>query len=187
MRSQLAIVAGAALALAACSGPMTTITYVDNETRYDPGTIGWAAQDGELNTVVRGNPFPASVEAETIAAGLRLPGWFPSARLTTRPADRRRAEHRLVLVFNPVRDPLGGAAACGDVAGVALAPPGPTMRVQLAFCSGAKVDAEAILAAPTGRDPADPGFAGALNGALAVMLPPRYRSHGDGGPPFRKR
>lgn len=186
MRSPAAIVAGAVLALAACSGPFTTITYVDNETRYDPGTISWAAQDGELATVVRGNPFAASVEAEAIAAGLRLPGWFAPARLTTRPADLRRAEHRVVLVFNPLRDPLGGAAACGDVAGVALAPPGPTMRVQLAWCDGTKVDAEAILAAPTGRDPADPRFAGSLNDALAAMLPPRNRNHGDGGAPRRR-
>ena len=182
MRSSFPIVAGAAPALVACGGPATTVTYVENEIRYDPGTISWAAQEGELNTVVRGNPFPASVEAEAIAASLALPGWFQPARLTTRPADARRAEHRLVLVFNPARNPLGGAAACADVAGVALAPAGPTMRVQLAFCSGAKVGAEAILEAPAGRDPSDPRFTGALNSALAAMLPPRNRNHGDDGP-----
>ncbi len=187
MRSCLILSVVLGLASVACSGPFTTITRIDNETRYDPGTVAWASQGGELTAVVRGNPFPARAADEAIAAALSLPGWLPPARITTMPADRSRSAHRLVLVFNPAREPLGGKAACGDLSEVRTGAAGAMMRVQLAFCSGAEVDAEATLQAPAGRTPSDPVFRQALNDALEVMLPPINRSHGDPDQPRRRR
>ena len=177
MRSCLIFPIVLGLASVACSGPFTTITRIDNETRYDPGTVVWASQDGELAAVVRGNPFPGGAADEAIAAALSLPGWLPPARITIMPADRSRSGHRLVLVFNPAREPLGGKAACGDLSAVLTNEAGAMMRVQLAFCSGAEVDAEATLQAPAGRTPRDPVFRQALDDALEAMLPPANRSH----------
>ena len=184
-----ALVATTAI-LAACQTTGGIISYVDVETAYNPDNVGWAMYEGKLATVVHGSPFgPDDPEvAERIAEGLDLPGWFPPARLTTRPtgAPGSKAAFRVVMVFNPIPPHLGGKGACGDLALVPTGPAGPVMRVAMAFCNDAKVEAEVTLEAPRGAGPGDRAFQARLNEALSVMLPHENPSRRDSNGPFRR-
>ena len=147
-RGIVALVATAAI-LAACESTGGVISYVDVETTYVPGNVGYATHDGKLAAVVHGSPFGRADAgtAEAIARGLELPGWFPPATLTTVPTGvgGDRAAFRVVLVFNPDTPHLGGKGACGDLSAVPLRAPGPAMRVAMAFCNDAKPEAELML------------------------------------------
>ena len=189
-RGIVALVATAAI-LAACESTGGVISYVDVETTYVPGNVGYATHDGKLAAVVHGSPFGRADAgtAEAIARGLELPGWFPPATLTTVPTGvgGDRAAFRVVLVFNPDTPHLGGKGACGDLSAVPLRAPGPAMRVAMAFCNDAKPEAEVMLEAPSGAGPDDPAFRARLNEALAVMLPPDNPSRRDANAPSRRR
>ena len=177
--------------LSACQTTGGTVNYVDVETAYEPDNVGWAVHEGKLAAVVHGSPFGPEdpVVAEKIAEGLDLPGWFPPARLTTRPtgAQGSKAAFRLVMVFNPVPPYIGGKGACGDLASMPTGHAGPTMRVAMAFCNDAKPEAELLLEAPRGAGPGDPAFRARLNHALSVMLPHENPSRRDSNGPFRRR
>ncbi len=189
-RGIVALVATAAI-LAACESTGGVISYVDVETTYVPGNVGYATHDGKLAAVVHGSPFGRADAgtAEAIARGLELPGWFPPATLTTVPTGvgGDRAAFRVVMVFNPDTPHLGGKGACGDLSAVPLRAPGPVMRVAMAFCNDAKPEAEVMLEAPSGAGPDDPAFRARLNQALAVMLPHENPSRRDANEPFRRR
>ncbi len=189
-RGIVALVATAAI-LAACESTGGVISYVDVETTYVPGNVGYATHDGKLAAVVHGSPFGRADAgtAEAIARGLELPGWFPPATLTTAPTGvgGDRAAFRVVMVFNPDTPHLGGKGACGDLSAVPLRAPGPVMRVAMAFCNDAKPEAEVMLEAPSGAGPDDPAFRARLNQALAVMLPHENPSRRDSNAPFRRR
>lgn len=189
-RGIVALVATAAI-LAACESTGGVISYVDVETTYVPGNVGYATHDGKLAAVVHGSPFGRADAgtAEAIARGLELPGWFTPATLTTVPTGvgGDRAAFRVVMVFNPDTPHLGGKGACGDLSAVPLRGPGPVMRVAMAFCNDAKPEAEVMLEAPSGAGPDDPAFRARLNQALAVMLPHENPSRRDANEPFRRR
>ena len=60
------------------------------------------------------------------------------------------------------------------------------MRVAMAFCNDAKVEAEVTLEAPRGAGPGDRAFQARLNEALSVLLPHENPSRRDSNGPFRR-
>jgi len=172
---------GTTLFAAACTGVATSY-YVDNDTSYYPEFVQYASANGEMATEIRGNPFgaPGRGDSEAIAAALSLPGWFAPVRFTTRPSDRGRAIHRVVMIFNPVNPAPGGRVACRDPDAVAVAPGSSEMRVQLALCSGDSRMSEAIVVGPAGGGPTDPAFQATINAGLMELMPPQdYRDLDD--------
>ncbi len=162
--------------VAGCTGPggaADTLSHVEQQPFYGAAAIGYAVSDGIINTVIHGQPLPgAPADREAIAALMRMPGWHPQARLTTRPDPTRPANnHRLVFVFHPARGFPESNRICGRLAHYPVGPPAAPVRVHGAFCAGTEPAAEAF---GTGQaaGPHRPALADLLNRLLAVMLPP---------------
>ena len=162
----------ATLALGACaSGGIVMVTNVFQASGFSTGHVQYAAARGRMFAEIRGNAFDAQGAGfeEEIASVLRLPSYYPPARITTRPSEDTRTSQRLAFVFNPARPP-GAALMCNDIDRVPLAPSGSETRVQAAFCSGERLLAEAHAVGPPAAGPEDPAFQDLMRQVMVNLL-----------------
>ena len=167
----------ALLAAGCAGGGMYLTTHIDQNPGYSPSLVLYAIGDGELATEIHGRAFmKAPMDGEAIASRLALPGWFPPARLTTRPSEEGRMaynnSHRLVLFFNPER-PVSGGILCTAPEKLTSHPDAVQLRVQAAFCSGDEVTSEAYGRGPVASDSRDPALQKLLDQMLLDLFPPR--------------
>lgn len=121
---------------------------------------------GGLPTEVHGAPF-AGVAPEAVAARLRLPGGWP-ADIRFRATDAPGAGARLVLVFNPLRNP-DGLIACRTPP--AAGPGGEVgFAVTASFCAGERTLITGHLEAPRVRADDPDAFARSMTALFAAML-----------------
>lgn len=175
------ILAGAvAVALGGCASVQNRTSafgYTDYTALYSAGMVRYAAQSGEIATVVRGDPFgrgDTAMQAEAIASQLASPGWLGPRRFTTNPRADTKSNYKLVLVFNPTRLNVGDDQTC--------AMPGeePTMgrsegasKFMAVFCADARWASHLEGTVPLGQGPESVEFRNALNLAVLELMPPR--------------
>ena len=140
-----AIVGAALTLLVGCAGnfPGVTLTHIDIDTPYSPDYARYATAEGELASVVYGEPFGDGQSGAELLDGVDVPTWWTDARLRTQTmtdgTPTVEKSLRLVLLFNravPITDrklceaavPAKGPAAADGV-----------MTLQGAFCSGEEV------------------------------------------------
>ena len=172
MRTATCAALGVAFALGACAGVSSIkVTNVTQSSGFSMGHVQYAAASGEMFAEIRGNAFDAQSAGyeEDIAGALRLPSYYPRARITTRPSDESRTSQRLAFVFNPDRPP-GAALMCSDIDRVPVAPSSSETRVQAAFCSGERLLAEAHAVGPEAAGPEDPAFRDLMRQVMVHLL-----------------
>lgn len=160
-------------ALLGCDDPVK-ISNADRQTPYAPALVRFAAKSGELATVIHGNPFPAAVDAETIASAIHLPGWLPrGTRLTTRPSPPTPTNIRIVLAFQPTWRGVREQWLCDGNARLELAPGGGKITVAAALCvDGTPVSWLQGQGEPA-ASPAAKSFQNLMNQVMANLLPDR--------------
>jgi hypothetical protein len=158
------------LALFGCDDPVK-ISSADRQTPYSRQLVQHAARTGEIALVIHGNPFPAPLDAETIAVTLQPPGWLPrGTRLTTRPAPETPSNIRIVLAFNPAWQGLREEWLCDSTAKLDLAPPGGKINVNAAFCVDGKPVSWLQARGEVAASPAAKSFQNLMNQVLANLL-----------------
>ena len=172
MRTRLAGVLFAVLALGACADG-ARLSTLPTITPYCNPTLVWhATRDGGMRTVIYGNPFKSS-QAETnqqTLSLLKLPPRFEAAPFQLLPSNSRPHDYRMVLVFNADPAWVGFQAACGDLASINLGPQSNVIAVHGSFCIGTLAITELdLIALATG--PNDPAFEQLLRNLVDELLP----------------
>jgi hypothetical protein len=162
-----------ALLVGACSGVERIYQGPD---LYDTvAELGYAARGGELKTVVRGNPFgapePALVAAVTRAMYLSNRGRV--VRFTTAPHEVSSLDYRVVMQFDV---PAAGSELCAATAPLPPRPPGPTVRLDAAFCRDRSALSEAWGEVDGATGPDDPAFQRLVSGVTRALFPPPRRN-----------
>ena len=138
--------------------------------RHD-SAVRYAAADGTIPLVIRGNPFvtPPEEAANAIAAVLRLPPGWPRAGFAADAEAEAGGGVRLVLVFNARDRTLELRALCRNLDAVELGGRGETVLIRAAFCVGRTMSAGATA---TGAAPEamNPEFRALLDRMLAVVF-----------------
>jgi hypothetical protein len=146
-----------------------SIQETEVDPYYTPDLVRGIIADGEFPSQVRGSPFTGQADiAEKARARLRMPGWFSQARFV--PAQSVR-QHRVVLVFGPTLLGLRGKEACGDFAGMKLAPGNGEIELVVAFCIGDRVLNQIRIQGARVKGPDDPAFGRLLDQSIVSLLP----------------
>ena len=166
-----AVVLGASW-LAACADQVLVAPEPQFGVYYGPETVWYATKNGEMPSVIVGNPFSlAKPDADRVVLdSLRLPLWFQPVRFVPHPIDSKPQGYRLVLFFNASLPGPGGDRACGDVTDVAVDPPGDRTRVTAVFCARDRFISEIDGWAPA-LGPDNRRFPTFLYEVLAGLLP----------------
>lgn len=136
-RAHFSILAGlilAGLMLAGCG-----IERVSSSQNWVPGTHSvytYAAEAGEMTTLIFGNPFfstrPETVAAVTEAMSAAAPP--PRVRFTTEPSSRTRDGYRMVVLFDPAHG-LPDWWLCAYPEDVRIDPEPDRLHVLIGFCA----------------------------------------------------
>lgn len=167
------LIAGALLCLGLAACGASRVSTGNHSTFYGPGVVSYAASDGTMPLVMRGNPFPlpqAQAEA-AVARNFYLPGWFQQATFVPTSAEGADGQYRVVMVFNAAT-PVSASAACGDVEDIAVTPPADELTLRAAFCAGDYVVSDVFGRSPT-APPDSPAFRNLL-GQISYTLFPAY-------------
>ena len=128
------------------------------ETRsvfYGPHLVQYAARDGTMPVVIRGNPLGSTDEAAgaAVARLLRLPAWSAPTRFTP---VREASGLYFMLVFDAARRITTGSAACADAGAMPLATVAGETAVLGVFCQANEALSAALAVGPTPRGANDP-------------------------------
>ncbi len=171
----LAIALMAAILAACTQASVGTVSGRSGQIGIHDSAVRYAAADGTVPLVIRGNPFVSSQEeaANAIAEVLRLPPGWPRAGFAATPKAESGAGVRLVLVFNARDRNLELRTLCQNLDAIELGGRGETVVIGAAFCVGQQMSAGAVGsgAAPEAMDPE---FRSLLDRMLAVVF--RLRS-----------
>lgn len=162
------------LILGACAHRVTTI-YGDGQTMlYSPGLVPYVTRSGEIDTIIRGNPFgPGPVaDPEAIAASLQPPGWYAPFRFTTRPMPGRHTDARIVMIFNPIDRSSGDDDVCRAPQLQPIYRGGGPIRLQAALCIGNRYVSHLAAMGPPASGPQDPAFRNLMDQTMTSLLPP---------------
>lgn len=171
--AKLAGVLTAVALLAGCAGA-SRISMVDHNTQYTPEMFTYTGMSGEVNTVIRGNPFgPGVGDPEAIAAVFPTPAWTQPRRFTTHPGPNTPSNYRLVLIFNSQISGPGGDQICQDPDSEPVSEGGGPIRMQAVFCTGERWASQLYATAPPAAGPNDPEFRNMLGHASMLLFPPR--------------
>ena len=160
--------------LAACASQVMIAAQPQIGVYYGRDLVWYATKNGELPSVIVGNPFslPKPDADRVVLDSLRLPLWFQPVRFVPHPIESKRQGYRLVLFYNASLPGPGGDRACGDLSDVAMDPLGDRTRVRAVFCTRDRFISEIDAWAPA-MGPDDPRFPALLYEVLASLLPAR--------------
>ncbi|MDP6343125.1 MAG: hypothetical protein QF578_15030 [Alphaproteobacteria bacterium] len=163
-----AVIAATFLGLAGAA-VAANITGDHRKAFYEPILVNYVIADGNLPTVVVGQPFGAGGNAAMLGS-IKLSGDFPTTPLTPTTVQARDGGH-LVFVFGP---PITahGRHACEAPSKLARPAGGGNLRLLAAFCYGDEVVSEAYMEMAKPSGPATGEFQQAMGQLLAVLLPP---------------
>lgn len=144
--SAAAAAAAGALGVGACDDVVVNAPV--GPQRYADGDLQYASRNGEIETVVAGNPFGASGDtgfAAAVVGHMAGANRGPPVRFVLAPERGGSAPYRIVMAFNP--DPnLTADQACARAASLPTGRSGLAITLFAVFCNG-----ETALAEATGR------------------------------------
>jgi hypothetical protein len=168
--------ASLALALAGCATGDGVYWAPTRNSLYSSQSLGYVQAQGPTPLLVIGTPFPAAPMepfARVVAATMSGANSGPPLTFTVDPPAPREADYRVVVAFGT---PYVGAQDLCSVQAPVLAPTGPRVHAEAAFCVETKRITEIkgdMLAEATGPD--DPAFASFLRGLTLNLMPPVSR------------
>ena len=171
-------------ALAACSPGIYSVTQ---ERAYSPAEFRYAAQDKDLLTVIRGNPFETedALFRDAVLAAMLPENWgfdvalAPRTRLTEQPGVSARTEYFVAVLFDGSDD-----EAMDMCRGIGVASEGPSAadgeagNARRAFCRNGQVLSMTLAELDGITDPLDEPFR-RLVARLTRELFPQRDYHGD--------
>lgn len=174
--------------IVACSSGVYSVTQ---ERAYSPAEFRYAAQDKDLLTIIRGNPFETDdvLFRDAVLAAMQPANWgidvafTPRTRLTERPDESARTEYFVAVLFDGSDDEAmemcrgDGAASRSDDA-----PGGEGGNARMAFCRDGQVLSMTLAELDDGiTDPLDGRFQRLVARLTRELFPHRgYRD--DDGP-----
>jgi hypothetical protein len=170
---------GAAMAMAvavgACAGAVRSTSSQDVLFRSGVlSTFAYAAADGEMNTVVIGNPFdmPKSALDRIVTDAMQGNHYGPPTTFTTMPSPDARPQYRIVMMFD--RPPaMPRQQLCGRRETLTPEPRGDRLRLATAFCARNQLLSwvDSSIAMPTSPD--DAAFRNMIANATFNLIPSR--------------
>jgi hypothetical protein len=179
------LLAGAAmvcvLVLNACAGAVRSTSSQDISLRTGVlSTFAYAAAEGEMNTVVIGNPFdiPKDALEGIITETMQGNHYGPRTTFTTTPSEDARADYRIVMMFDRPRA-MNRQQLCGPKAELEPEARGDRLRLATAFCARNQLLSwvDSSVAAPASPD--DPAFRKMIANAIFNLIP--WRDHDPDG------
>jgi hypothetical protein len=169
------------LVLTACADAVRSSSSQDVSFRTGVlSTFAYAAADGEMNTVVLGNPFDISKDAleRVITETMQGNHYGPRTTFTTTPSADAQAHFRVVMMFDRPRA-MDRQQLCGPKAELEPEPRGDRLRLATAFCARNQLLSwvDSSIAAPASPD--DPAFRKMIANAIFNLIP--SRDHDPGG------
>ncbi len=177
---------GALVLLAACSPGVYSVTQ---ERAYSPAEFRYAAQNKDLLTVTRGNPFETddTLFRGVVLAAMQPENWgfdvafTPRTRLTEQPDDSARTEYFVAVLFDGSDDEAmdmcrGDSVAAEDATGGG----GEAGNARMAFCRDGQVLSMTLAELDGITNPLDGQFQRLVTRLTRDLFPHRdYR--GDDG------
>jgi hypothetical protein len=163
------------LVLNACANAVRSISSQDISLRTGVlSTFAYAAADGEMNTVVIGNPFdiPKDALERVITETMQGNHYGPRTTFTTTPSADARAHFRVVMMFDRPRA-MNRQQLCGPKDELEPEPRGDRLRLATAFCARNQLLSwvDSSIAAPASPD--DPAFRNMIANAIFNLIPSR--------------
>jgi hypothetical protein len=170
------------LVLNACASAVLSTSSQDISLRSGVlGTFAYAAAEGEMNTVVIGNPFdiPKDELERVITGTMQGNHYGPRTTFTTTPSPDARADYRIVMMFDRPRA-MNRQQLCGPKAQLEPEPRGDRLRLATAFCARNQLLSWVDSSIATPASPDDPAFRKMIANAIFNLIP--WRDHDpDGG------
>jgi hypothetical protein len=165
----------ALLVLHACAGAVRSISSQDISFRTGVlSTFAYAAADGEMNTVVVGNPFdvPQSALEHVITENMQGNHYGPRTTFTTTPSENARPEYRIVMMFDR---PIGmnRRQLCGPRDDLKPEPRADRLRLATAFCARNHLLSWVDSSIPFPASADDPAFGQMISQATFNLIPSR--------------
>ena len=171
--------AGAALAgvlvLNACASAVRSTSSQDVYFRTGVlSTFAYAAADGEMNTVVIGNPFdmPKSALDRVVTDAMQGNHYGPRTTFTTTPSPDARPHYRIVMMFDRPRG-MSRQQLCGPRETLTPEPRGDRLRLATAFCGRNQLLSWVDSSIPTPASPDDAAFRRMIANATFNLIPSR--------------
>jgi hypothetical protein len=172
--------------LAACSPGIYSVVQ---ERAYSPAEFRYAAQNKDLLTVIRGNPFETedALFRDAVVAAMQPENWgfdvafSPRTRLTEQPDDSARTEYFVAVLFDGSDDEALAICRGDDAAPEgATAAGSETSNARMAFCRNGQVLSMALAELDGLTDPFGEPFQRLMARLTRELFPQRdYR--GDDG------
>ena len=164
------VIALASLALAACSGGGTVVSYTSYDN-YGVSHFVYAAAERDLEVRVRGNPFAASGDAafaDAVVAAMQGANSGPRTHFVGGPTASTRDNFHVALVFNPSAATTADAACAGQA--TALGAGGEPIRILAAFCNRGR-PLSFLESKASAASAADPGFRALIRQSTYQLFP----------------
>lgn len=163
------------LVLNACANAVRSIS--SQEVSFRTGvlsTFAYAAANGEMNTVVIGNPFdiPEDALGRVITDTMQGNHYGPRTTFTTTPSPEARSDYRIVMMFDRPRA-MNRQQLCGPKAQLQPEPRGDRLRLATAFCASNQLLSWVDSSIRTPASPDDPAFRRMIANAIFNLIPSR--------------
>lgn len=168
----------AALILSGCNTDVVT-----QKVQAQPGTtetLAYAAGNGEMATVIIGNPFDLPKQQVDAAVTDAMAGSYagPEIRFTTTPAPDAPKGYDVVVLLDgaPAMD---ARLLCKARDRVTPLPSGTDTSVVIAFCAGRQTLNAVSGRVPLVTTPDDPAFRGMIARAMMQLIPTKGMQEAD--------
>lgn len=173
-----------AAALLACTQGRADIGGLDYAPLYYQGIVPLATASGELNVVVRGNPFgSAGTDDAALVAALPKPGTATPFNYKAVAASAPGRHYYVVLVFNPSVAAAGDNDSCAHPGDEPYRPGGGPITVKAVFCVADHWASSLVGFGEPASGPQDPRFQALMRQTIALLLPADQpaSNHGSAG------
>jgi hypothetical protein len=164
-----------ALAVGACAGAVRSTSSQDVLFRTGVlSTFAYAAADGEMNTVVIGNPFdmPKSALDRIVTDAMQGNHYGPPTTFTTMPSPDARPHYRIVMMFD--RPPaMPRQQLCGPREALTPEPRGDRLHLATAFCARNQLLSWVDSSIPTPVSADDAALRSMIANATFTLIPSR--------------
>lgn len=183
------IATGLSLGLAGCGGTPTRLSS-SNDIDLRNGvmdTFQYAAQGGEMLTVVKGSPFPMPAESvgPMVTAAMQGSNNGPSTTFVTQQSPATRPGYFILVQFDRVMM-IPRFQDCADAvkgAGPAAAAQGD-LRMTLVFCAPDSAVSWVVAKGVRPSDADDARFVRMVRTAMRNLIPSRAKEEGGSGTPM---
>ena len=164
-----------------CAGAVRSTSSQDVSFRTGVlSTFAYAAADGEMNTVVVGNPFdmPQSALDRIVTDAMQGNHHGPRTTFTTTPSPDARPQYRIVMMFDRPRN-MNRQQLCGPREHLTPEPRGGRLHLATAFCARNQLLSWVDSSIPTPASPDEPAFRRMIANATFNLIPARDDDPGN--------